>query len=85
VAVFSASSRIEVAAATAVVAEELRHYGRAVLNKVTKAEMPTPAVEPVKPVPLSKKATVTPASAPVQFHRVDRPSYQMRFRAGGSS
>jgi 2'-5' RNA ligase len=82
-AVFAASSRIEVAAATMVVAEALRQHGRAVLNGLAKAEMPKP--ESVKPVEVSKNPTVTAASPPVQFHRVDRPSYQMRFRTGGSS
>ena len=82
-AVFAASSRIEVAAATTVVAEALRQHGRAVLNGLAKAEMPKP--ESVKLVPVSKDPTVSTASPPVQFHRVDRPSYQMRFGARGTS
>jgi hypothetical protein len=54
--VFTASSLIEVAAATPVVAECLRQHGRAVLNGLAKAEMPKPAALAPKVVPAAKEA-----------------------------
>jgi hypothetical protein len=49
--VYTASSMIEVKVATEVVAEEIRQHGRAVLNKLAKAEMPVPAPPPAKVAP----------------------------------
>jgi hypothetical protein len=54
-AVFTASSLIEVAAAIPVVAEVLRQHARAVTNNLAPAAMPKPAPQPVKPVPLVKE------------------------------
>jgi hypothetical protein len=88
--VFAQSSRIEVAAATVVVAECLRQYARAVVNGLAPAEMPKPAPPAAKTVPVmpvlavAQTVTANPTS-PDQFHRVNRPNYQMRYNAGGAS
>jgi hypothetical protein len=78
---FTASSRVEVGAAIPVVAEVLRQHGRAVLNGTAKAEMPVPAPPPIK---LVANSVAEPEAAPERFHRVDRPSYQVRV-AGNAS
>jgi hypothetical protein len=57
-AVFTSSSLVEVRAAVEVVAGELRQHGRAVLNKLAKAEMPKPAAPAAKVVPLAKDPLV---------------------------
>jgi hypothetical protein len=54
-AVFTASSLIEVAVAVPIVAEHLRLYGRAVTNLQSPAAFPTPAPPPVKPVPVVRE------------------------------
>jgi len=48
--VFSASARVEVGAATEVVAQVLREHGRAVLNGLAPAAMPKPAPPAAHPV-----------------------------------
>jgi hypothetical protein len=84
--IFTASSRIEVAAAAEVVATCLREHGRAVLNRLAPAEMPRPTPPVIEPVakPVAEPEAAKPASPPV-FHRVDRPHYQMRFAGRGAS
>jgi hypothetical protein len=57
-AVFTASSRIEVTAAIPIVAECLRQHGRAVLNHQAPAKFPTPAPPAAKPVPVAPPATL---------------------------
>jgi hypothetical protein len=79
--VFTASSRVEVGAAIPVVSEVLRQHGRAVLNGNAKAEMPVPPPPPIK---LVADSAAEPEAAPERFHRVDRPSYQVRI-AGNAS
>jgi hypothetical protein len=66
--VFTASSMIEVPVAIEVVAEEMRQYGRAVLQKLAKAEMPKPAPEPAKVVPVAKEPlTAVFATRPIRW------------------
>jgi hypothetical protein len=55
-AVFTASSRIEVKIATEVVAEELRQHGRAVLNRLAPAAMPKVPEPPAKVTPAAEEA-----------------------------
>jgi hypothetical protein len=80
-AVFTASSRIEVAAAIPVVAEVLRQHGRAVVNGIAPAKFPTPAPPPADVVP--PPVAVAPVAEPVKavFRRADRPNYVMKIAA----
>jgi hypothetical protein len=55
--VFSQSARIEVSAAVAVVAELLRQHGRAVLNGLVPARLPTPETPYVGPVEVKPNTT----------------------------
>jgi hypothetical protein len=84
-AVFTASSVIEVAAAIPIVAEVLRQHARAVTNNLAPAAMPKPAPELAKvapPAPVAVPPNPDPKPHEAVFHRVDRPTYQMKFREG---
>jgi hypothetical protein len=70
--VFTASAKIEVAAAVEVLAMVLREHSRAVLNHQAPAAMPKPAPEPVKPVPVVKEPLVTVfATRPIKWRDAD--------------